>query len=1125
MSHPLTWVTSEGLIGVYPAQVPLTYKVVAIAEPPYVIDGYKIISGSLPNGLLFRDNGLIYGTPDTTSVDETYTFVVRVTSNDGTTSYIKDRTFSLEITGEATPSLTPFPPETISDSVWYTKLISYNNPISDNPVSLRIIQGSLPPGLEMNSFGLIRGYAEPPIVTVNLSPVNTVATATNSTTNYITVLSTTGFSINRPIVFSTDISNIVAGKTYYIKEIVNITQFTISEIPNGVEFAILSTISSFSDVTLPLVAVGEPTKRQYTFTVDLTSPAGNDRQNYTIIVRNQNLPLSLGGEGKTPGTRDPTIFNTRPPTYDIEADPINYGYYVLPPPGSVTIPGTTYSPSQQAYIGQFQSDNFFSFHVLGHDFDNLSLEYIFNNYPDWLTVDTTTGWIFGNPVITGNNIEQFSFTVQVRKVVGGIDFISSNFNFSFRISNNIDGDIVWITDSDLGTLYNSSISYKNIIAESDVPLLVEEWSGSLPPNLSLTLNGELRGVVAYQPTNEYQEKNQSETFSFTVKAYNPDIMKDVPATIFSAGERYFIKSLGTTNFVSIGATEVTANNFVGGEYYLINNLGNTDFESIGATNVIAGNFIVGTEYIITSVGTTNFTLIGAPDSSVGTKFVATAFGTGTGTAYPTEFMATNPGTGTGTAIEKTFYATGAGTGTGVAETYLIQDNKTFTLTVDQVYDQPTDNLYVKCTPSIGDRNILATLLDDSILIPENYLYRPTDPYFGKASSITYAHAYGIYSSDIQEYIEAVQKNYYWKNVTLGQLSTAVARDENNNIIYEVVYSNVLDNLQKYDPKFGIDYRYSTSISEEVYWPRFIDLNLGPWYTSSDDIYTSYVFNQDAMIITELREYSLLTQTGIPLLLNSGVPTFYTSLTPGYTRTLYPNSLDNMRNRVEQTLGANYNFRLLPLWMTSQQEDGNTLGYTPAWVIAYTKPAELINTTATQTYAGTTLLPPRVVVESTLGFVVGRPIIFTGNTFGNIINGKVYYIKEILSSTEIVITNSVTYDQNDNPVPGVAYSLYTESSAIYGPMTVTFDPVSYASIIKERIEKDWAYTLNEIDFDMDRFTVDKTITYDFDAKLNPGVWLEYPSATPTPEPIDSENFYVLFPRRNILSRIGSDEITG
>jgi parallel beta-helix repeat protein len=49
-------------------------------------------------------------------------------------------------------------------------------------------------------------------------------------------------------------------------------------------------------------------------------------------------------------------------------------------------------------------------------------------------------------------------------------------------------------------------------------------------------------------------------------------------------------------------------------------------------NVTAGNFIIGQTYLITSVGTTNFLTIGAVTNTVGTYFIATGTGSGTGTA-------------------------------------------------------------------------------------------------------------------------------------------------------------------------------------------------------------------------------------------------------------------------------------------------------------------------------------------------------------------------------------------------------------------------------------------------------------------------------------------------------------
>ena len=52
----------------------------------------------------------------------------------------------------------------------------------------------------------------------------------------------------------------------------------------------------------------------------------------------------------------------------------------------------------------------------------------------------------------------------------------------------------------------------------------------------------------------------------------------------------------------------------------------------GLTTISAGNFVIGAQYTISTLGTTNFVTIGAASNIVGTTFVATGIGSGTGTA-------------------------------------------------------------------------------------------------------------------------------------------------------------------------------------------------------------------------------------------------------------------------------------------------------------------------------------------------------------------------------------------------------------------------------------------------------------------------------------------------------------
>jgi hypothetical protein len=108
--------------------------------------------------------------------------------------------------------------------------------------------------------------------------------------------------------------------------------------------------------------------------------------------------------------------------------------------------------------------------------------------------------------------------------------------------------------------------------------------------------------------------------------------------------------------------------------------------------------------------------------------------------------------------------------------------KTFSLTTVQKFYLPYDNVYIQALPSLNDRQIISTLLYNGNIIPQEYVYRPTDPYFGVATDVRYQHIYGVPTVAAQDfyttYVQAVQINHYWRNITLGEIKTAVATDDN-----------------------------------------------------------------------------------------------------------------------------------------------------------------------------------------------------------------------------------------------------------------------------------------------------------------------------------------------------------
>lgn len=494
------------------------------------------------------------------------------------------------------------------------------------------------------------------------------------------------------------------------------------------------TTGIISGYAVPPTSVnGTPSTRISNFTITLISLLGSINADYTITVKNLQLV------NPTISPRRPVILNYFPRRIPIEDTDPFYEYYLI---GSTSIP-------------VLKSGDFFSFKIIGYDFDGGTLNYYFADLPPGLYGDPNSGWITGT-VNIAKGLSQYIFKVFVGKPNG---LISDTYEFYLTVSNEVLNDIVWQTNSDLGTVNNNSISNLKISATSDQELTYRLVSGSLPSQLTLDTYGELIGQIAYQPTKKLLKQFSTTNFSFTVEAISLQ--------------------------------------------------------------------------------------------------------------YP-----------------------------------LVKSTKTFDLKVYQANEKVTETVYMKASPPLTQRSILNDLLDDTTLIPTEFLYRPNDYNFGKAKDVSFVHAYGIDASSVESYIEAMQKNHYWRSLILGELKTAIARDKDNNIIYEVVYSQIIDDLINEKGK---------SVSSTIKWPTTVSLELGPYLTSEDFLYTSFADVQDNL--------------------------FYTSLTPGSTNTFYPASLDNMAKQLVNNLGNDPSSGLLPKWMTTQQLNGNVLGYVRAWVICYTLPGK------------------------------------------------------------------------------------------------------------------------------------------------------------------------------------------
>jgi len=725
MAQP-SWITNAGTLGNYPSGTEINIQLNGFYLYPAIDVKYKFLSGDLPKTntgtLSISETGLISGTTSTLTTDKTNVFTVRLIDNLGE---ISDRTFSITLNAVSTPKFLTDSGTIldITDSTWVNYPILYSKPNNINSIDISVSSGKLPPGLEINKLGVIRGYADIP----------------------------------------------------------------------------------------------KSSQTTYEFTLMYKNDLGTATSNYSIIVSNYDAY-------RTKKSRLPVILNDKPRSYTLDKTDMYYGYYL----------------NNDNKIPTIKSGEYFTFKVIGYDFDSTTLSYEFFNLPLQLVGDRNTGWITGNPRINSRGISQFTFSARVTKRDNA--FASETVTYTLVISNNIDEHIKWITSDDLGTIYNDTISNLYVEAQgNNIDVVYRLSSGTLPPNLTILSNGDITGRVSSQPSDVLKSFGDKTTFTFVIEAYS--------------------------------------------------------------------------------------------------------------LVYP-----------------------------------LVSSKKQFTLTVEQFFTEPTENLYLKATPSLEHRDILKSLLTDTTLIPNEDIYRLNSNHFGKATDVSFVHAYGINASTIEKYTSSISKNHYWRNVTLGEIKTARATDDNGNVIYEVVYSEIVDNLKNSN---------NTSIASEISWPRKINLNLGPWITSTTDRYTSFSSINDNLD-------------------NDNQLDDFTSLSPGSIKKLYPASLTNMGIRIADNLGQTFHYKLLPRWMTSQQENGDILGFIDVWVICYTKPQK---------------------------------------------------------STRIA----------------------------------------------NNIKNTWQNKLNNINFRIDRYTVDKSSTYNYNTYLSSPSWNSLPGASPEPNPLDSHDFYVLFPRKTILPK--------
>lgn len=518
-------------------------------------------------------------------------------------------------------------------------------------------------------------------------------------------------------------------------------------------------------------------------------------------------------------------------------------------------------------IGTVRADNFYAYKFDAIDFDGDPIEYILSvgagigfdadgttfdedgigfdrgnlSLPPGLLVNPDTGWFYGYIPNQGASEATYRFAIRVAKK-NNPSIISGFYFFTITITGDVDTDVIWLTPSNLGTINNGGISTFSVEATNvgNRPLEYRLQAGSnssLPQGLTLQTSGNITGRVRF---NTFALDNGTTTFDTNVATR----LTPTPTT-FDMSFTFTVNAYATS-------TEQTG------------------FE-VSYFNVTNG----GVGY------TTQPTITISPPADVADAIQATAGICTIVGGQITAIALGNPGRGY---LSPPTVTISGGGGNGATATAAMRTStainpvsvfKEFTITVNREFNEPYQKIYIQAMPPIHDRDLLNQLLLNQDIIPANCVYRADDPNFGVAKQVVYDHAYGLATASLETYFASLDINHYRKNLVLGDLKSAQALDANGNIIYEVVYSEVIDNLVN---------NQGQSVGKEV-------------------------------------------TLAYPVSWDGGAK----------TTVVYPNSLVDMRTQVINTVGQIS--PALPLWMTSKQADGRVLGFTPAWVIAYVKPGE------------------------------------------------------------------------------------------------------------------------------------------------------------------------------------------
>ena len=498
-------------------------------------------------------------------------------------------------------------------------------------------------------------------------------------------------------------------------------------------------------------------------------------------------------------------------------------------------------------------------------------------------------------------------------------------------------------------------------------LLTNYIGGTNPENAIVEVNG-----LRLTPTSDYTIDLTTQILYLTFSLTNTDIL--AVTTYNSTDRQYLNTTLGGTYS---GSASVTL--YIGSSTHL----------SGWSEEVIAGGFIIGASYQITSLGTTNFTLIGAASNTVGEIFTATGAGTGTGTAgigwgenewSPSpDYFTLSSGNTTDLVVGTGIIFTSPIGGVVINTTYYIVD--ILSSTTFSVSETP-GGLPLLLTSATGEMIGFINHARVSNITAINNVITSTAAVTNVSTSTAPNTLTANNTSGFIPASSGIYQPIIFKNATATPGPGGVLTDGT------VYWVDTVDGN-------GIDF----TISETPGGPAFV-------VDGSSGAMIAYVGGNPTVTVT----------TGVPHNLE----------TNDIVRIDGVNGSTQLNNNAyyvhvisENQLGL-YLSDYLPESYQANEIVAGVTNWAGGGYVWLDKQFTLIDATATETFSADNTIQ----LDSVANIVIDTPVYFSGNTFGNIVEGTRYYVKSI-DTLNVKITISTTYQ-------GVEFTLIDDT----GEMGVT-----------------------------------------------------------------------------------------